>query len=42
MTGTGPQRMRDRTLRARNWALFAVIAGVAVLLYAVTLLRIAG
>ncbi|MGH7045711.1 MAG: hypothetical protein ACREE2_04890 [Stellaceae bacterium] len=42
MTGTGPQGTRDKTLRARNWVLFALIAGVAVLLYAITLVQIAG
>jgi hypothetical protein len=36
------QERRERTLRARNRALFAVVAAVAVLLYAVTLVRIAG
>jgi hypothetical protein len=36
------ERLRARTLRARNRALFAVLAALAVLLYAVTLVRIGG
>jgi hypothetical protein len=42
MTGTEPEEARDRTLRARNRALLAVFAALALLLYAVTLVRIAG
>jgi hypothetical protein len=34
--------MRDKTLRARNRALLALFVALAVLLYAVTLVRIAG
>jgi hypothetical protein len=37
-----PERLRARTIRARNRALFAALAALAVLLYAVTLVRIAG
>jgi hypothetical protein len=37
-----PERARERMIRARNRALFAVLAGLAVLLYAVTLVRLGG
>ncbi len=37
-----PAQARDQTLRTRNRALFALLAALAVLLYAVTLVRIAG
>ncbi|HUC70637.1 MAG TPA: hypothetical protein VMS01_05540 [Stellaceae bacterium] len=36
------ERMRERQIRARNRALFAVLAALAVLLYAITLVRIGG
>jgi hypothetical protein len=34
--------LRERAIRARNRALFAVLAVLAMLLYAVTLVRIGG
>lgn len=37
-----PAQARDRTLRTRNRALFASLIALAILLYAVTLVRIAG
>jgi hypothetical protein len=37
-----PERARARTLRTRNRALFALLGALAVLLYAVTLVRLAG
>lgn len=42
MTEVSPELKREQTLRARNRALFALFAALAVLLYAVTLVRIAG
>ena len=39
--GTNESRQSefDRRRRARNWVLFAVLAGIAVLVYVVTILR---
>jgi hypothetical protein len=36
------EREREKTVRARNRALFAVLAAAALLVYALTLARIAG
>jgi hypothetical protein len=33
---------RRRTIRARNWALLVVLAALAALFYAVTIVRIGG
>jgi hypothetical protein len=38
----GAERARERMIRVRNRALFAALAVLAVLLYAVTLVRIGG
>jgi hypothetical protein len=35
-------REREKTIRARNRALFAVLGALAVLVYAVTLVRLGG
>ncbi len=37
-----PDRQRERTIRARNRALFAVLLALAVLFYAITIARIGG
>jgi hypothetical protein len=42
VTEIGAGRQRERAARARNRVLFALLAAFAVLLYALTLLRIAG
>jgi hypothetical protein len=42
VTGTGFERRREQVIRMRNRALFAVLAALALLLYAVTLARIGG
>jgi hypothetical protein len=39
--GPAAERAREKTIRRRNRALFALLAASAVLLYAATLLRIA-
>lgn len=42
MTEIDPRGMREKTLRARNRALLAVFIALALMLYAVTLVRIVG
>ena len=38
-----PQRREiDKRRRARNWAVLAVLAGLAVLFYAITIVRLGG
>jgi len=33
---------RRRTIRARNWAVLAILVGLAVLFYVITLVRLGG
>lgn len=35
-------KRRERILRARNWALFAVLLALVLLFYAITLVRMGG
>jgi hypothetical protein len=42
MTGSEAERQREKGIRTRNRALFAALAALAVLLYALTLARIGG
>ncbi|HEU0155385.1 MAG TPA: hypothetical protein VFQ82_04890 [Stellaceae bacterium] len=42
MSGARLKTERERVIRLRNRALFAVLAALAMLLYAVTLARIGG
>jgi hypothetical protein len=37
-----PDDLRRRRQRTRNWALLAVLLGLVVLFYAVTIVRVAG
>jgi hypothetical protein len=37
-----PERDRERTIRARNWALFAVLVALCALFYAITIVRMSG
>jgi hypothetical protein len=37
----GPEK-RDKTIRARNWALFAVLLALAAVFYLVTIVRMTG